>query len=138
MITIQDNNYQGKVCSLHDTTDLLSIGNKPIRQLCEENEHLLVFPLSIDDTDDRIGDSTIVDIYAEDENSIRIKSGNIMGFVGRKNQQMKIYSRFDNQKHDFFLHYMLQKVFSFNIFNLDFTSSKIMFSNFLSTYSQLC
>ena len=83
-----------------------------------------MFPLSIDDTDDRIGDSTIVDIYAEDENSIRIKSGNIMGFVGRKNQQMKIYSRFDNQKHDFFLHYMLQKVFSFNIFNLDFTSSE--------------
>lgn len=124
MITIQDNNYQGKVCSLHDTADLLSIGNKPIRQLCDENEHLLVFPLSIDDTDDRIVDSTIVDIYAEDENSIRIKSGNIMGFVGRKNQQMKIYSRFDNQKHDFFLHYMLQKVFSFNIFNLDFTSSE--------------
>ena len=124
MITIQDNNYQGKVCSLHDTADLLSIGNKPIRQLCDENEHLLVFPLSIDDTDDRIGDSTIVDIYAENENSVRIKSGNIMGFVGRKNQQMKIYSRFDNQKHDFFLHYMLQKVFSFNIFNLDFTSSE--------------
>ena len=35
-----------------------------------------------------------------------------------------IYSRFDNQKHDFFLHYMLQKVFSFNIFSLDFTSSE--------------
>ena len=124
MITIQDNNYQGKVCSLHDTADLLSIANKPIRQLCDENEHLLVFPLSIDETNDRIGDCTIVDIYAEDENSVRIKSGNIMGFVGRKNQQMKIYSRFDNQKHDFFLHYMLQKVFSFNIFNLDFTSSE--------------
>lgn len=124
MITIQDNYYQGKVCSLHDTTDLLSIGNKPIRQLCDENEHLLVFPLSIDDTDDRIGDSMIVDIYTEDENSVRIKSGNIMGFVGRNNQQMKIYSRFDNQEHDYFLHYMLQKVFSYNIFNLDFTSSE--------------
>lgn len=124
MITIQDNNYQGKVCSLHDVADLLSIGNKSIRQLCNENEHLLVFPLSIDDTDNRIGDSTIVDIYAEDENFVRIKSGNIMGFVGRKNQQMKIYSRFDNQEHDYFLHYMLQKVFSFNIFNLDFTSSE--------------
>lgn len=47
-----------------------------------------------------------------------------MGFVGRKNQQMKIYSRFDNQEHDYFLHYMLQKVFSYNIFNLDFTSSE--------------
>ena len=124
MITIQDNNYQGKVCSLHDVADLLSIGNKSIRQLCDENEHLLVFPLSIDDTDDRIGDSTIIDIYAENENFVRIKSGNIMGFVGRKNQQMKIYSRFDNQEHDYFLHYMLQKVFSYNIFNLDFTSSE--------------
>lgn len=124
MITIQDNNYQGKVCSLHDVADLLSIGNKSIRQLCDENEHLLVFPLSIDDTDDRIGDSTIVDIYAEDKNFVRIKSGNIMGFVGRKNQQMKIYSRFDNLEHDYFLHYMLQKVFSYNIFNLDFTSSE--------------
>lgn len=124
MITIPDNNYKGKVCPLHEAADLLPIANKPIRQLCEENEHLLIFPLSIDDTDDRIGDSTIVDIYAEDENSIRIKSGNIMGFVGRKNQQMKIYSRFDNQEHDYFLHYMLQKVFSYNIFNLDFTSSE--------------
>lgn len=124
MITIQDNNYQGMVYSLHDTADLLSIANKPIKQLCDENEHLLVFPLSIDETNDRIGDCTIVDIYAKDENSVKIKSGNIMGFVGRKNQQLKIYSRFDNQKHDFFLHYMLQKVFSFNIFNLDFTSSE--------------
>lgn len=112
------------VYSLHDTADLLSIANKPIKQLCDENEHLLVFPLSIDETNDRIGDCTIVDIYAKDENSVKIKSGNIMGFVGRKNQQLKIYSRFDYQKHDFFLHYMLQKVFSFNIFNLDFTSSE--------------
>ena len=135
MITIQDNNYQGKVCSLHDTTDLLSIGNKPIRQLCYENEHLLVFPLSIDDTDDRIGDSTIVDIYAEDESCVRIKSGNIMGFVGRKNQQMKIYSRFDNQKHDFFLHYRsFHSTFSAWILH----HQKIMFSNFLSTCSRLC
>lgn len=112
------------VYSLHDTADLLSIANKPIKQLCDENEHLLVFPLSIDETNDRIGDCTIVDIYTKDENSVKIKSRNIMGFVGRKNQQLKIYSRFDNQKQDFFLHYMLQKVFSFNIFNLDFTSSE--------------
>lgn len=131
MVKIQDNNYQGKACSLHDAANLLPIANKPIRQLCDENEHLLVFPLSIDDTYDRIGDSAIVSIYAEDENSVRIKSGNIMGFVGRKNQQLKIYSRFDNQKHDFFLHYMLQKVFSFNIFNLDFTSSEDYVFEFL-------
>ena len=91
MITIQDNIRTGKVCSRHDVADLLPIANKPIGQLCEENEHLLVFPMSIDDTNDKIGDNTIVDIYAEDDNSVRIKSNNIMGFVGRKKQQLKIY-----------------------------------------------
>ena len=44
MITIQDNIRTGKVCSRHDVADLLPIANKPIGQLCEENEHLLVFP----------------------------------------------------------------------------------------------
>ena len=39
MITIPDNNYKGKVCPLHEAADLLPIANKPIRQLCEENEH---------------------------------------------------------------------------------------------------
>lgn len=47
------------------------------------------FPSSIDDADGRIGDSSIVDIYSEDEKSVRIKSGNIMGFVGRNNQLLK-------------------------------------------------
>ena len=131
MITIQDNIRTGKVCSRHDVADLLPIANKPIGQLCEENEHLLVFPMSIDDTNDKIGDNTIVDIYAEDDNSVRIKSNNIMGFVGRKKQQLKIYSRFDDEEHDLFLHYMLQKVFSYNIFNLDFTTSEDNVFDFL-------
>ena len=104
MITIQDNDYKGKVCSIKEVSDILSIANKPIKQLCEEDSHLLVFPSSIDDADGRIGDSSIVDIYSEDEKSVRIKSGNIMGFVGRNNQLLKIYSRFDNSKSDYFLH----------------------------------
>lgn len=131
MITIQDNDNIGKVCHIQDVSALLSIANKPISQLCKEDNHLLVFPLNIDDTDDKIGDSTIVDIYTEDENSVRIKSGNIMGFVGRKNQQMKIYSRFDSNKNDYFLHYMLQKVLSFNVFNMEFTSSEESAFDFL-------
>lgn len=131
MIIIQDNDLNGKVCQCHDVADLFSVANRPIRQLCDENEHLLVFPMSIDETNDRIGDSTIVDIYAEDDNSVRIKSNNIMGFVGRKKQQLKIYSRFDNEEHDYFLHYMLQKVFSYNIFNLNFTTSEENVFDFL-------
>ena len=124
MIAIQDNDNNGKVCRLLKVSDLLSVANKPIRQLCEEVNDILIFPLRIDDADDRIGDSHIVDIYTEDCNSVRIKSGNIMGFVGRKNHQLKIYSRFDSNNNDYFLHYMLQKVLSFNVFNMEFTSSE--------------
>lgn len=131
MITIQDNNHIGKVSPRHEVADLLPIANKPIRRLCEENEHLLVFPMSIDDTNDKICDSSIIDVFVEDDNSVRIKSNNIIGFVGRKRQQLKICSRFDKRGHDYFLHYMLQKVFSFNIFNLDFTSSEENVFDFL-------
>lgn len=131
MIAIQDNDNIGKVCHLLKVSDLLSVANKPIRQLCEEDNDILVFPLSIDDSDDRIGDSHIVDIYTEDCNSVRIKSGNIMGFVGRKSHQLKIYSRFDSNNNDYFLHYMLQKVLSFNVFNMDFTSSEENVFDFL-------
>lgn len=131
MIAIQDNDNIGKVCHLLKVSDLLSVANKPIRQLCEEDNDILVFPLSIDDSDDRIGDSHIVDIYTEDCNSVRIKSGNIMGFVGRKSQQLKIYSRFDSNNNDYFLHYMLQKVLSFNVFNMEFTSSEENVFDFL-------
>lgn len=131
MIAIQDNDYNGKVCHLLKVSNLLSVANKPIRQLCEEDNNILVFPLSIDDADDRIGDSHIVDIYTEDCNSVRIKSGNIMGFVGRKSHQLKIYSRFDSNNNDYFLHYMLQKVLSFNVFNMEFTSSEENVFDFL-------
>lgn len=131
MIAIQDNDNIGKVCHLLKVSDLLSVANKTIRQLCEEDNDILVFPLSIDDSDDRIGDSHIVDIYTEDCNSVRIKSGNIMGFVGRKSHQLKIYSRFDSNNNDYFLHYMLQKVLSFNVFNMEFTSSEENVFDFL-------
>ncbi len=41
-----------------------------------------------------------------------------MGFIGTGNLQIKIKSRFDKGRDDFSLHYMLQKVLSFNLFDL--------------------
>ena len=41
-----------------------------------------------------------------------------MGFIGVENLQIKIKSRFDEGRDDFLLHYMLQKVLSFNLFDL--------------------
>ena len=140
MITIQDNDYLGKVYPLSEVEELLYIANKPIKQLCEE-ENLLIYPLDIEDSNDKIGENSIVSIYANEGSSVRIKTGNIMGFIGRNNQYLKIYSRFDNDQNDFFMHYMLQKVFSYNIFNLDFMSTEenilkilvLMFPSMLKT-----
>lgn len=41
MIAIQDNDNNGKVCRLLKVSDLLSVANKPIRQLCEEVNDIL-------------------------------------------------------------------------------------------------
>ena len=48
-----------------------------------------------------------------------------MGFIGSNGKRMRIRSRFDqNENNDFFLHYMLQKVLSINLFDLKHGSSQ--------------
>ena len=47
-----------------------------------------------------------------------------MGFIGVGDLQIKIKSRFDEGRDDHLLHYMLQKVFSFNLFDLHHNNEK--------------
>ena len=102
-----------------DVAALFPFADKSIAELCRENENLLVFPYSIETTDDRIGESSIINILnTGNAERVRIATGNIMGFIGIGNLQIKIKSRFDVGRDDFLLHYMLQKVMSFNIFDL--------------------
>jgi 5-methylcytosine-specific restriction endonuclease McrBC regulatory subunit McrC len=54
-----------------------------------------------------------------------------MGFVGRNNTQLTISSRFYPQGNDYFLHYMLQKVFAINIINFDQTKDNENIWDFL-------
>jgi 5-methylcytosine-specific restriction endonuclease McrBC regulatory subunit McrC len=58
-----------------------------------------------------------------------------MGFIGRNDTQLTIYSRFaqnsPNNKHDYFLHYMLGKVLSLNVVNLDTTKDSEGIEDFL-------
>ena len=96
--------------------DLTRIADKTIVELCRQNENLLIFPYSIESADDRIGDSSIMTLTGADNNCI--KTGNVMGFIGVGDLQIKIKSRFDNNRDDYLLHYMLQKVLSFNLFDL--------------------
>ena len=102
-----------------DVSALFPFANKRIADLCRENESLLVFPYSIAETKDKVGDSPMMSILnTDDPEKVFIQTGNIMGFIGVGNLKIKIQSRFDEGRDDFFLHYMLQRVLSFNLFDL--------------------
>ena len=118
-ISLTDNNIVANTYSRNDVAALFPIADKSISQLCRENEHLLVFPFSIEDTEDRIGEASVLNIKnTDDPEIVTINTANIMGFIGVENLQIKIKSRFDEGRDDFLLHYMLQKVLSFNLFDL--------------------
>ena len=103
-----------------DVSALFPIADKTIALLCQENKNLLIFPYSIETTDDRIGESSVMSILnTNNPEEVRISTGNVMGFIGIDNLQIKIQSRFDEGRDDYLLHYMLQKVLSFNIFDLN-------------------
>ena len=103
-----------------DIAALFPIADKTIAELCRQNESLLIFPHSINESDDRIGDSSVINILnTDDAEKVRIATGNIMGFIGVGKLRIKIRSRFDVGRDDYLLHYMLQKVLSFNLFELN-------------------
>lgn len=121
-IYLTDNNIgkaNVKTYNRKDVSALFPIADKTIGELCRENDNLLIFPYCIDDTDDRIGESSVLSILnTDDSEKVKISTGNIMGFIGIGNLQVKIQSRFDEGHDDYMLHYMLQKVLSFNLFDL--------------------
>ena len=121
-INLTDNNIgqpDAGTFQRNDVAELFPIADKTIAELCRENENLLIFPFSIETSDDRIGESSVMNILnTDDPDKVRISTGNVMGFIGVGNLQIKIKSRFDTGRDDYLLHYMLQKVLSFNLFDL--------------------
>ena len=117
-INLTDNNDK-QTFQRKDVAALFPIADKTIAQLCQDNENLLIFPFSIESSDDRIGNSSVMSILnTNDPDIVNISTNNVMGFIGVENLQVKIKSRFDVGRDDFLLHYMLQKVLSFNLFDL--------------------
>ena len=112
-------NHPGQAYNRNDVAALFPIANKTIAELCRDNENLLIFPFSIETSDDRIGDSSILSIpNTSNPDVVCIKTENVMGFIGVGDIQVKIRSRFDDGRDDYLLHYMLQKALSFNLFDL--------------------
>ncbi|MCL2284512.1 MAG: McrC family protein, partial [Fibromonadales bacterium] len=102
------------------------IANKKLRDInLEDNPNLLIFPqnwqLGIDNDDE---------LFKLDSDG-KLTTGNIMGFIGYKETSLTISSRFYSNGNDFFLHYMLSKIFGINVVNLKFSKGEESIHDFL-------
>lgn len=105
--------------------DLQNIANYSVKELLKQNSNLLVFPHCLNAVEDKFDDLKICSLSGSVENlqKSKIETTNLMGFVGSNNTELRIRSRFaPKDREDFFLHYMLQKVFSINV--VDFKVSR--------------
>lgn len=128
MIQTKDNSITAAIPEGHELDDLKCMAKPSIAELCsDEGSSLLVFPQSLDEYGDKIGKEHIFAINSENQ----LVTGNIMGFVGCNDTQVSIRSRFAQQEGDYFLHYMLQKVFAINLFDLKHDSDKESVFDFL-------
>lgn len=108
--------------------DLHVIGGKRLKDVVAETLTSFFFHLFL------VGTKMVwkdLHICSYSEAYDHLYTGNLMGFVGVNNTQVSITSRFASGKEDYFLHYMLIKVFCPNIFDLKHDTSKDSAFDFL-------
>ena len=140
--SLLQNNVESQI---HAFQDLQTIAGKSLQELCKKNANLLVFPHCLTEHNNGIEELSICELVGNpnydgdticDVENVKVKTGNLMGFVGfggnkNHNTKLEIRSRFtDNAKNtndngqDYFLHYMLEKVFRINLFDMNYSHSK--------------
>lgn len=115
-----------------DIEKLLPFANRPISSLTDnKRESILVFPSSFQECKDSVGMQHLFDLLPEGKKFI-VKTGNLAGFIGMNGLHIIIRSRFgEDGNEDFFLHYMLKKTLSINLFNLRHTTTNEQVFDFL-------
>lgn len=114
-----DNNGGKSIDKFDNLTieDLSAIANRSLSDLQNENPDLFIFPHSFGKYQDDVEKPLIFSL--DNEN---LTTYNLMGFIGRNSTQLTISSRFaKDENNDYFLHYMLQKVFAINLLKFDQT-----------------
>jgi 5-methylcytosine-specific restriction enzyme subunit McrC len=100
-----------------DLQNLIPISHKNLKDLETENSNLLIFPPKHKRHKD---DIEKLPIFALNGN--KLETNNFMGFVSFNETQLTISSRFYANNDDYFLHYMLQKVFNINVLDFKFST----------------
>src|SRR5574344_1522028 len=78
----------------------------------EDNPNLLFFPMNSEGHRNELRGKKICDF---DRDNLTLYTHNIMGFIGVNKTDLRICSRFaKNDGNDYFLHYLIMKVFSLN------------------------
>uniref|UniRef100_UPI003F4B7551 McrC family protein n=1 Tax=Brachyspira catarrhinii TaxID=2528966 RepID=UPI003F4B7551 len=118
IIKLKDNTKHEKLINIKENIseeDIISIKEIASKTLSNVKDNIIIFPNSIKESKDLEEDTRIFDIINDS-----LLTNNIMGFISYNNTQIKISSRFAvNDNEDYFLHYMLMKVLSLNIVNLE-------------------
>ena len=115
--------------SHNDLNNLQKIASVKINSL--NNGNVLVYPPLWEKSKDKIKDKPVF-MLEERDAAIFLTTGNVMGFIGMGGTEIAITSRFaKDEKKDYFLHYMLQKVNGLNILNLDTSRGKDSILDFL-------
>ena len=79
-----------------------------------QDECIFIFPNDLKNSPDLEKDQKIFETVNQ-----KIKTGNVIGFLGCGQERLIISSRFSDESNDYFLYYLLQKVFHINLTSLD-------------------
>ena len=77
-------------------------------------DNIFIFPNDLMNSPDLDKDQKIFETVNQ-----KIKTGNVIGFLGCDQERLTISSRFSDESNDHFLHYLLQKVLHINLTSLD-------------------
>lgn len=100
--------------------------DRDLKSLLESRDcRLLVFPHSFQKSENTLESLHLFDLRRTVEGYVA-QTGNLAGFVKMGDCPVAIRSRFATEgEEDFFLHYMLQKVFSFNLLSMKHPTAEV-------------
>ena len=84
-----------------------------------KEDNIFIFPNDLKNSPDLEKDQKIFETVNQ-----KIKTGNVIGFLGCGQERFTISSRFSDESNDHFLHYLLHKVLHINLTSLDVALSR--------------
>lgn len=101
----------------------LNLANLDIRAL--QKQGFIIFPPNLNESED-LDEQFLLEYKNGD-----YRTTNLIGWLAEGDDKITIHSRFDDEKSDFFLNYMLQKVLKINVINFNLGASDEQFYDLL-------